>query len=76
VQRQAHKKCEADHAEAMQQVEELKGKLTERGVDLSNLSSSLEQQRKALEEYRRRAEQLDQIRKRFEALRTKLKKLT
>ena len=75
VQRQAHKKCEADYTNAMQEIEQLKNQLTERGVDLSNMSSSLEQQRKALEEYRRRAEQLDQIRKRFEALRTKLKKL-
>jgi len=76
AQRQAHKKCEADFADALHEIEDLKRKLTERGVNLDNLSASLEQQRKALEEYRRRAEQLDQIRKRFELLKQKLQKLT
>lgn len=76
AQRQAHKKCEADYADALHEIEDLKKKLKERGVNLDNLSASLEQQRKALEEYRRRAEQLDQIRKRFELLRAKLQKLT
>jgi chemotaxis protein MotB len=76
AQRQAHRKCEADYADALQEIEDLKGKLVERGVNLDNLSASLEQQRKALEEYKRRAEQLDQIRKRFELLRAKLNKLT
>ncbi len=76
AQRQAHKKCEADYADALHEIEDLKTKLKERGVNLDNLSASLEQQRKALEEYRRRAEQLDQIRKRFELLRGKLQKLT
>ncbi len=76
AQRQAHKKCEADYADALHEVEDLKRKFKERGISLDNLSASLEQQRKALEEYRRRAEQLDQIRKRFDLLRSKLKKLT
>jgi chemotaxis protein MotB len=76
AQRQAHKKCEADYSDALHEIEDLKRKLTERGVNLDNLSASLEQQRKALEEYRRRAEQLDQIRKRFELLKQKLQKLT
>lgn len=75
-EQQAHKKCEADYADALQEIDGLKNQLTARGVDLDNLNASLEQQRKALEEYRRRAEQLDQIRKRFELLRTKLQKLT
>ncbi|HMR78387.1 MAG TPA: OmpA family protein [Polyangiaceae bacterium] len=76
AQRQAHKKCEADYADALHEVEDLKRKFKERGISLDNLSASLEQQRKALEEYRRRAEQLDQIRKRFDLLRSKLQKLT
>jgi chemotaxis protein MotB len=50
--------------------------LRERGVNVDNLTASLEQERKALAEYQKRAEQLDQIRKRFEALRNKLQKLT
>jgi chemotaxis protein MotB len=45
-------------------------------VNLENLTQSLEQQERALSEYQRRAEQLEQIRQRFELLRTKLQKLT
>jgi chemotaxis protein MotB len=76
AQRQAHKKCEADYADALHEIEELKKKLKQSGVSLDNLSANLAQQRKALEEYQRRAEQLDQIKKRFELLRSKLQKLT
>ena len=76
TQRQAYKKCEADYAAALQQIDELKRQLTERGVNLENMSASLAEQRKALEEYARRTEQLDAIRKRFEALQQKLQKLT
>lgn len=76
AQRQAHTKCEEDYAAALHEVEDLKRKLRERGVNLDNLSQSLEQNRRALEEYKRRAEQLEQIRKRFELLRDKLNKLT
>jgi chemotaxis protein MotB len=76
AQRQARDKCEADYADALQEVEDLKRKLQESGVNLENLSASLLQRTKALEEYARRAEQLDEIRKRFELLRRKLKKLT
>jgi chemotaxis protein MotB len=75
-ERQARKKCESDHAAANQQIDELKKQLTERGVSLDSMSASLAEQKKALEEYARRAEQLDQIRRRFEVLQTKLKKLT
>ena len=76
AERQARTKCETDFADALHDVEDLRRQLKERGVNLDNLSASLEQQRKALEEYRRRAEQLEQIRKRFELLRSKLEKLT
>lgn len=76
AQRQANKKLEADYSDAMHEVDDLKQKLKERGVNLDNLTASLEQERKALAEYQKRAEQLDQIRKRFELLRNKLQKLT
>lgn len=76
ARQKAHDKCEADLSDALAEVDGLKTKLTERGLNIDNLSANLEQQRKALEEYRRRAEQLDLIRKRFEALRAKLQKLT
>jgi chemotaxis protein MotB len=76
AQRQAHEKCETDYAAALHEVEDLKQKLRERGMNLDNLTQSLEQERRALEEYKRRAEQLEQIRKRFETLRDKLQQLT
>lgn len=76
AERAAHKKCGADFADAGHEIDQLKEKLKERGVNLDNLAASLEQERKALAEYQKRAEQLDQIRKRFELLRTKLQKLT
>jgi chemotaxis protein MotB len=76
TQRQAHKKCEADYAAALSQIDELKRQLTERGVNLENMSASLAEQKKALDEYARRTEQLDAIRKRFELLQQKLEKLT
>ena len=75
-ERQAHKKVQADYAAANLEIDNLKKQLTERGISLDSLNASLAEQRKALEEYARRTEQLDQIRKRFELLQTKLKKLT
>jgi chemotaxis protein MotB len=76
AQRQAHEKCETDYAAALHEVEDLKGKLRDRGVNLDNVTQSLEQERRALEDYKRRAEQLAQIQKRFETLRAKLQQLT
>jgi len=60
AQKQAHEKCETDYASALHEVDDLKQKLRERGVNLDNLTQSLEQERRALEEFKRRAEQLDQ----------------
>ena len=76
AQREATKKAQADNAEAVKEIEELKKQLTERGINLENANASLAEQRKALEEYARRTEQLDAIRKRFELLQSKLQKLT
>lgn len=76
AQRQATKKCEADLADAVHEVDDLRTKLKESGVSAENLSTTLAEATKALEEYKRRAEQLDQLRKRFEELRAKLEKLT
>jgi chemotaxis protein MotB len=75
-QQQARRKCDTDFADAQNEITELKKQLRERGVDLDNLSTSLEQQKKALEEYAQRAKQLDELKKRFDALRSKLQKLT
>ncbi len=76
AQTDAHKKSQSDYQEAVQEVDGLKKQLADRGANLDNLNQSLAEQRKALEEYARRTEQLDQIRKRFELLQTKLQKLT
>jgi len=76
AQTDAHKKSQSDYQEAVQEIDGLKKQLADRGANLDNLNQSLAEQRKALEEYARRTEQLDQIRKRFELLQTKLQKLT
>jgi chemotaxis protein MotB len=76
AQQEAHKKAQADNAAAIKEIEELKKQLTERGINLENANASIAEQRKALEEYARRTEQLDAIRKRFELLQSKLQKLT
>src|SRR5215211_6863866 len=66
TQREATRKAQADNAEAVKEIEDLKRQLTERGINLENANASIAEQRKALEEYGRRTEQLDAIRKRFE----------
>src|SRR5262245_53870121 len=55
AQRQAHKKVEDDYQSALHEIDDLKKQLTERGINLDNLTASLEQQRRALEEYKRRS---------------------
>jgi chemotaxis protein MotB len=76
AQQQAHNKCSADYGAALQEVDDLKRKLVERGVNLDNLAQSLEEQKRALSEYRKRSEQLAEISKRYEQLRAKLGSLT
>ncbi len=70
------KKAQSEIEEAKARIEKLKQKLKDAGVDISNLNANLEQQARALEDYRRRAEQLEAIKKRFELLRNKLQALT
>ena len=76
AQEQQSNKCAADYGAATQELDALKNKFQERGVSLDNMSQDLEQQKQANAEYRKRAEQLEQVRQRFELLRQKLKKLT
>jgi chemotaxis protein MotB len=71
-----NKKAKAELEEAAAKVDQLKRQLKAAGVDISNLNANLEQQARALEDYRRRAEQLETIKKRFELLREKLQALT
>lgn len=76
AQQQQSQKAEADHRAALAEIQDLNKKLLERGVNLDNLTQNLEDQKRALKEYESRAAQLEQIRKRFELLRSKLEKLT
>lgn len=57
-------------------VEQLSQKLEAEGTEKQRLASSLEDMRRALEEYKARAAQLEKIKQRFEQLRDKLKQLT
>jgi chemotaxis protein MotB len=65
-------KARADLEESTTRNEQLKQQLKTAGVDVANLNANLETQARALEEYRRRGEQVDAARRRFELLRTKL----
>jgi chemotaxis protein MotB len=71
-----NKKSQSDIDDAKAQIEQLKQQLKAAGVDISKLNANLEEQSRALEDYRRRAEQLEAIKKRFEMLREKLQALT
>ncbi|MBI5537826.1 MAG: OmpA family protein [Deltaproteobacteria bacterium] len=76
AERRAHQKTQGDYNDAKGKIEELSEQLKKAGVDVQTLNASLAEQRKALEEFKRRAEQLDAIRKRFELLKQKLDALT
>ncbi len=76
TQQRQNAKCAADYGAAAEELDGLKRDFQERGVNLDNVTQDLEQQKQANAEYRLRAEQLEQIRQRFELLRDKLKKLT
>lgn len=76
AQQAQSRKAEAELNDTRARVEQLKEQLRAAGVDISNLNANLEQQARALEDYKRRAEQLEVIRKRFELLRNKLQELT
>jgi chemotaxis protein MotB len=76
AEQERNKKAKAEIDEQAAKIEQLKTQLKGAGVDISNLNSNLEQQARALEDYRKRAEQLEAIKKRFELLRDKLQALT
>jgi chemotaxis protein MotB len=62
--------------EARAKVEQMKDQLAAAGVDVANLRTNIEEQARALEEYKQRALQLEQIKRRFEVLQSKLEQLT
>jgi chemotaxis protein MotB len=57
-------------------LEQVNEQLQAAGTEKARLAASLDELRRALEEYKKRAEVLERIKKQFEALRDKLKKLT
>ena len=71
-----NKKTQSQLDEARAKVEQLKMQLSAAGVDVANLKQDVEEQARALEEYKRRAAQLEAIKKRFDLLRQKLQGLT
>lgn len=75
-EQERNRKAKAEIDEQAAKIEQLKQQLKAAGVDISNLNANLEQQARALEDYRRRADQLEAIKKRFELLRDKLQSLT
>jgi chemotaxis protein MotB len=71
-----NKKFQKELDEANAALEQLKTQLSEANVDVATLKGKNEEMAKALEEYKRRAAQLEEIKKRFQALRDKLQSLT
>ena len=71
-----NKKAQKELDDARTNIEQLKGMLEAKGIDYAKLSKDAEEQARALEEYKKRAAQLEEIKRRFEALRSKLQKLT
>jgi chemotaxis protein MotB len=71
-----NKKAHLELDDAAAKIEQLKQQLKTAGVDISNLNANLEQQARALEDYRRRADQLDAMKRRFNLLTSKLTALT
>lgn len=72
----ANKRAERELSDARANIEQLKAQLKAAGINIANLNQSVEDQARALEEYKRRAAQLEAIRRRFELLRSKLQSLT
>ena len=75
AEQEQNKKAKAELDEKSAQIDQLRAQLKAAGVDISNLNTNLEQQARALEDFKRRAEQ-EAIKKRFELLREKLQALT
>jgi chemotaxis protein MotB len=75
-EKQQNAQLQTDLDAAKTRVAELTAKLQAMGVNVEQLTTNLDQTNKALEEYKARAAQLEAIKQRFEALRTKLQKLT
>lgn len=76
AEEQRNKQFQKELDEANARIEQLKEQLAAAGVDVANLQKDMEEQARALAEYKARAAQLEEIKKRFELLRAKLQSLT
>ncbi len=57
-------------------VDELNERLQQEGTEKERLAADLDEMKRALDEYKQRAAQLERIKKRFEVLRSKLEELS
>ncbi len=71
-----NKQFQKDLDDMRAKVEQLKERLSSMGVDFASLEKDMEEQARALAEYKKRAAQLEAIKGRFELLRAKLQALT
>ena len=71
-----NKQFQKDLDETRAKVEQLKEQLSSMGVDFASMKNDMEEQARALAEYKKRAAQLEAIRGRFELLQAKLQALT
>ncbi len=71
-----NKQFQQDLDETRARVEQLKEQLSSMGVDFATMKNDMEEQARALAEYKKRAAQLEAIRSRFELLQSKLQALT
>ena len=72
AQRLAHKKCERDQSDALAEVEDLKKKLRDRGLNVDNLDKRLRDSVKAMELHQRQVEQIGTYKVLYESLRESL----
>lgn len=72
----ARAKAEADYADAVEEIDALRMKVAERGLNVDSLAADLESQKKALAEYEQRMARLNEIREKFDRLKQKLNELT
>jgi chemotaxis protein MotB len=76
TERDQHEKTRKDLDAIKAELDTAKAALKDKGIEISNLNASLDETSRALEAYRKRAEQLEAIKRRFENLKNKLAKLT
>jgi septal ring factor EnvC (AmiA/AmiB activator) len=72
-EKSARAKAEADYADALEEIDALRAKVNESGMNMDSLSADLEAQKKALMEYEQRLAILGQMRARFEQCGTSCK---